>query len=396
VIDPAGTVRWANRGFARLLGTDPAEVVGRHAAELAHPDDIPLGFELLSSARATGTGVKEPVVYRLRHAAGGWVDLECIASVVDAGDGQSAIVLSGRPAAQARPPTAIFDEAAQRVSAMFDRALIGMGQVALDGRILRANDQLAAVLGAARGSDLADRDLHDLLPRALLDDEDGLLTGDGGHHRQVPLRVDREGAVAVWVRLASTLVEDHRGAPLYYAVQAVDVTDLVRARIELEALHEQLLHRAQHDDLTGLANRARLAPWLPLTADRATVLFIDLDGFKAVNDRAGHAAGDAVLVEAARRIRGAVRREDVAARLGGDEFVVLCPYTGPRDAGDLAERLLAELNRPVRHGDVELALGASIGVASGRPGDDFASLIERADGALYEAKAAGRRRVQVA
>jgi diguanylate cyclase (GGDEF)-like protein len=126
------------------------------------------------------------------------------------------------------------------------------------------------------------------------------------------------------------------------------------------------------------------------------VLFLDLDWFKAVNDTAGHAAGDALLVEAAARLRGAVRAGDTVARFGGDEFAALV-HAGPDDrpARDVAERLHAALTRPYLIGGRQFVVGASIGVTYWRGTSTAAELMREADLAMYEAKAGGKGRVVV-
>jgi diguanylate cyclase (GGDEF)-like protein/PAS domain S-box-containing protein len=163
-----------------------------------------------------------------------------------------------------------------------------------------------------------------------------------------------------------------------------------------KALEQTLRHRASHDPLTALPNRAlfheRLEAALdPAAADGIAVLYVDLDGFKGVNDRLGHAAGDEVLVAAAERLRGCVRAEDTVARLGGDEFALLLGV-GPEhpDPADVAERVLAAFTRPVATGAGEVVMAPSIGIArpdERRTGVD--DVVRAADAAMYLAKRAG-------
>ncbi|MFI5910972.1 diguanylate cyclase domain-containing protein [Dactylosporangium sp. NPDC051541] len=165
---------------------------------------------------------------------------------------------------------------------------------------------------------------------------------------------------------------------------------------EQERIRAALVHQADHDQLTGLANRTALRAALELELLRASgfgpvVVYMDLNGFKQVNDRYGHAAGDRVLVEFARRLSAAVRPGDVAARLGGDEFVVLA--TGAADergARDLADRLRGLAAEPVRwHGEA-MHFGVSVGLAVWgpleRPSPD--GLLAMADAAMYAEKVA--------
>ncbi|GIF14531.1 GGDEF domain-containing protein [Actinoplanes teichomyceticus] len=156
---------------------------------------------------------------------------------------------------------------------------------------------------------------------------------------------------------------------------------------------EQALHRlATRDGLTGLPNRGacldRLAATLEAGPDDLAVLFCDLDGFKPVNDRLGHAAGDELLVEVATRLRDCVRDGDLVSRFGGDEFVLLCH--GPEAVGAVRDRIAELAARPFTAGGVAVRIGVSVGAAQARPGDTTDDLIGRADLAMYEAKKAKR------
>ena len=151
------------------------------------------------------------------------------------------------------------------------------------------------------------------------------------------------------------------------------------------------------DALTGLAARAtlvdRLTKALADPARPMSLLMIDLDDFKLVNDRAGHAAGDRVLSLAAQRLSGAVRAEDLVARLGGDEFVVLCDLRSEAEAHGMAARVVAALHRPYVVGTQQFVLGCSAGVAfAPRDGTTPEALLEHADLAMYAAKEGGKNR----
>ncbi|WP_433061959.1 putative bifunctional diguanylate cyclase/phosphodiesterase [Dactylosporangium sp. CS-033363] len=156
---------------------------------------------------------------------------------------------------------------------------------------------------------------------------------------------------------------------------------------DLERERVRFAHDAVHDPLTGLPNRAGLQAALDGAGPGATLLLVDLDGFKAVNDTRGHAAGDELLRETARRLRAAtVPLGDGAtpARLGGDEFAVLISRAGSGTA--LARDILARFSAPVRLSEGHVELRASIGVAGARSGGDGETLLRDADAALYQAK----------
>jgi len=163
--------------------------------------------------------------------------------------------------------------------------------------------------------------------------------------------------------------------------------------------HEQLAHQAHHDGLTGLANRSLFHDRLGQALARAkrrhrtvAVLYVDLDGFKAVNDREGHDAGDNLLVEIAGRLRGVVRTEDTVARMGGDEFaIVLEDLEDIQAITGIAARLIEEASRPFVLNDREVTVSASVGIAFSREGhEDVESLLRDADLAMYRAKDAGK------
>jgi diguanylate cyclase (GGDEF)-like protein len=168
-----------------------------------------------------------------------------------------------------------------------------------------------------------------------------------------------------------------------------DVTERVRARAELE-------HRATYDELTQCLNRSSILSKLDdvARARRSVgVIFVDVDDFKRVNDEFGHAAGDAVLVEVARRLRNGIRRDDHVGRVGGDEFLVVCDGIGDAtDVNVIADRIRTHLGAPISIEDRELKVDASVGVAAAAPGWQPEALVANADAAMYENKRGRQRR----
>jgi diguanylate cyclase (GGDEF)-like protein len=197
------------------------------------------------------------------------------------------------------------------------------------------------------------------------------------------------------------------GAQDVLAREGLDAASLersIRYAIERKRTEVQLAHMALHDHLTGLPNRSlfddRLEHALQRRRDAqrgVAVLFIDVDGFKRINDSLGHSAGDAALREAAVRIRSAVRPHDTVARLGGDEFTVLCEdLDSDGDALSIGDRIIEALALPVAIHDSDVVLRASVGVAMAESTDVRPEeLLRRSDDAMYQAKARGGGRPQL-
>ena len=161
---------------------------------------------------------------------------------------------------------------------------------------------------------------------------------------------------------------------------------------EHERAREQLVHDAEHDPLTGLANRRSLTRHMEETLETAespglAVLYCDLDGFKLVNDRLGHTAGDECLQIISRRLAGILRPGDLLGRIGGDEFVMSCRDVGtPDEAEAIARRVVEAVNQPLVVEDTEVTLHVSVGVRFAKPGVTAERLITDADQAMYTAK----------
>jgi diguanylate cyclase (GGDEF)-like protein/PAS domain S-box-containing protein len=223
-----------------------------------------------------------------------------------------------------------------------------------------------------------------------------------GRDVQVVLLNYRRDGSAFWNEVRISAVRDVFGEITHYIGSQVDVT----ARVERERRTAYLAH---HDELTGLPNRAHLLEHLDLELRRArrsgntvAAVLLDLNGFKAINDRFGHAVGDSALIWAATRLRSAVRAGDLLGRLGGDEFLVvlagLPPTSGPRAAPEgqpsaeqtvrrVQEHLHSALDQPLQLVGSTLRVRASSGAGLfPRDADDPAALIARADAAMYRAK----------
>ncbi|WP_166661466.1 sensor domain-containing diguanylate cyclase [Paractinoplanes brasiliensis] len=225
------------------------------------------------------------------------------------------------------------------------------------------------------------------------------LTGDR-HHLTLPV------AGSTWRMVIATsqpalLAPVHaanRAAWLIFGGFAATVAVILLAGAVILTGSARLARTRLHDALTGLPGRALLLEEAGKSIAQGgplAVLFLDLDGFKPVNDTYGHAAGDALLVQVAQRLRAATRPQDVAARFGGDEFVLLCRGMTGADAYAVADRIRHDLSRPYAVDGRTVNIGVSIGLATPGPDTpDAAALIRHADLALYRAKGAGRGRIE--
>ena len=205
------------------------------------------------------------------------------------------------------------------------------------------------------------------------------------------------GGQESWFHTTMSPDRDADGAVVGVLTSTRDITANKRAE-------QALAHQALHDSVTGLANRYLLMDRLggalvrlERSPARVALFFIDIDHFKSVNDTYGHDAGDRLLVELARRLTGAARREDTVARLGGDEFVLLCDRVGTDEhVREIADRIVRALAEPVTEGGVVMQVSASVGAAvTDDPAACAADLLRHADSAMYRVKQTGRNRFHV-
>jgi diguanylate cyclase (GGDEF)-like protein/PAS domain S-box-containing protein len=266
---------------------------------------------------------------------------------------------------------------------MFDESPIGMCSVIVDGTILRSNAAFAKLAGAADGSvlDLVESDARAVLARSLRSIVDG-------EERSFTVEMRTAGAAGRWCEVSGVAM---RGGSGDVMLHLLDVTE--RRRRE-DALREQ----AERDPLTGLQNRTTFHRLLAerLAAEAAgTVLLLDLDGFKAVNDTCGHQRGDAVLVAVAAALRDSMPASAVIARLGGDEFAVLLEVDA-RMGMALGTRLIGRITMAAATLVKAPRVTASIGIAELQRGSDMEAVLAAVDRAMYAAKRAGKARCQMA
>jgi diguanylate cyclase (GGDEF)-like protein/PAS domain S-box-containing protein len=280
-----------------------------------------------------------------------------------------------------------------RFRAIFLNCGIGIGIADMTGRIVEANAAFASMLGFSVEQFCRQRVTDFVYP----DDAAGMwdlyrevIDGKRDNVR-VEKRYRHHDGHAVWTDLTVSLIRDTRGAPMFTVAMAEDVTDR-------RDLQRRLRQQASQDPLTRLPNRAlfqeRLAAAFTHPGQRVGICYLDLDQFKAVNDRLGHPAGDALLITVAARLDRTVSgRGHLVARMGGDEFVILLEDPPAGELSLLADTVLSALREPVTIGEHHLSMSASIGVVECRAEDMTpAEALKAADVTLYWAKSDGRDR----
>jgi diguanylate cyclase (GGDEF)-like protein/PAS domain S-box-containing protein len=198
----------------------------------------------------------------------------------------------------------------------------------------------------------------------------------------------RKDGVELWVNGVVTIIQNESGELLGYSKVLNDISSRIAAE-------EIIRHQAMHDTLTGLPNRKLMNDYLVANLAEArekehtfALLFLDMDGFKQINDTYGHEMGDMLLENVALRLANTVRREDMVARFGGDEFIII--LRGAEEAEDLADKIAMSLLAPISLNGIDLQITASIGIALyPNDGHNPQSLIKAADKALYKVKGEG-------
>ncbi len=420
VLAPSGEIVYVNPFAAELLGFAPEEGIGRNMAEFLHPDDLIRALRVVAMMVDRSIDVPvTPAVYRLRRHDGTWCPIEINASMLPGPEGDDPgaglVVIVGRYSGDRDLQDQIME---QLTSGREPGDMIGL--IPEFGHWRHPNDHYAVVYtgddgqATSAGSELACRlAAIDVAgspwQRAAESGREVMATLD-----DLPEAVRRPATAAglsecwvvpvddplfgvpativAWGRDGTSGMEVHR-----YAIETMArlLTLILQWRQQVTTLRQA----ARRDPLTGLINRSGFLEQLEAAGvagnpSRIGVLYIDLDGFKGVNDAHGHRVGDEVLAQVGHRITGVLRPGDVVGRLGGDEFAVLCPHlASDADATAIAERVVHAIEEPFEADSVQVAIGASVGIATTEPGRlDAEQLIDAADRALYRAKDLGRGR----
>ncbi len=389
--DANGECRFVNGRWSELTGLTFEEALGDGWVAALHPDDR----ERVAREwqEAAGEQRDSVVSYRFRRPDGSVVWIEGYASALLNAQGElvgwvgSCLDVTGHQQAE----RALLQER-ELFGVAFEGAPIGMALVTPGGRFLRTNSALCNSLGYSE-AELRDRSVRDVThPGDSEADADGysqLVRGEIDSYRCDKRYLRRDGSV-FWGALSVALIRDEHGRPLHFVAQVKDIQ-------ERKLAEEELRSQAEHDSLTGLLNRRSLERELELCQRRlarrfegVSMILIDVDHFKDINDTLGHQAGDEALVQVARVLEHRLRESDVLARLGGDEFAVLARSNAP-------ERLANELLNAVRASRIAVDsqqnhLTVSAGIVGLRADLDPSALFAAVDQALYQAKNTGRDR----
>jgi diguanylate cyclase (GGDEF)-like protein/PAS domain S-box-containing protein len=385
--DETGVIVKIDEPIAQILGWSAEEMEGRRTIEFLHPDDHALGIENWMHMLATpGPGRRVRLRHRTKDDSWVWFEITNHNLLADPDRGcvmSEMVDISEEMAAQEalRAREQLLDRLAETVP-------VGLFQIDDQRRIVYTNDRLHEILGIVSASTVAAQ-LATVAPadRPALNDALDAVLGDGSH-TDIEVRLHLPPSGELRFCTISLRALRHEDGTISGAIACVaDVTDGARMR-------EELKQRATFDELTGCYNRPSILNALEESVDSGrrqaerAVMFVDLDSFKEVNDRHGHAAGDELLRIVAERLRGALRDGDMVGRIGGDEFLVVCPDIGGAEpAMKLAERLADTLRETVSPGMDGIGYQVSVGVVwSEGTATDADALVALADRAMYESK----------
>jgi diguanylate cyclase (GGDEF)-like protein/PAS domain S-box-containing protein len=384
-----GAIRYQSPSVERILGYGQEETVGDNAFDYVHPED--LSKVEMAFAEGLKDHLRRPTVeYRFRHKDGSWRWIESVGTNMLADPEVGGYVVNSRDVTARRTAEERYRRLAERIPVVPYIEEPDEGEPA-GYQVTYMSPRVEEILGYPVGRFMEDSGfwnglIHpEDLGAVLAEDE---RVEETGEPFSMEYRMTSADGETVWVRDEALLVRGEKGEPLYWQGVLTDVTTS-------KALEEQLRRRAFHDQLTGLPNRQSFVERLVRAHGRTkrsgrkvAVLFMDLDGFKVVNDSLGHETGDLLLVAIGERLRHRLRPGDTLARFGGDEFVVLLEeIKGSDGATEVAGRITECFERPFVVGERKLFVSASIGVALSTAGTTSPEdLLRDADTAMYMAK----------
>ncbi len=395
LLDLSGCIVYASPSHQTILGIDPSTLIGVPASEHVHPDDRAL--QRAAFLLRLETGNSQGVDIRVRKADGSYLIVESLGVPIRNGNGEvTSIVISARDITARHEAERKLMRSQERYRVIFERNLAGVYRSTLDGRLIECNPSFAKMLGFDSVEEVLKVSTWDLYfsrsDRAVL--IEALTEQNEMHNFEICLK--KKDGSPVWVLQNDAMVHDTEDGMPYMEGTIVDITDRKNAEDRIE-------HQAYHDHLTDLPNRLLFHDRLSLAVanaraqgDRLTVMFLDLDHFKLINDTMAHSAGDELLRKVAVTLQAALREEDTVSRMGGDEFTILLPHVkDENEAAKVAQGILDALTIPFYIQEREVFVSGSIGVSMfPSDGDEPEALVRNADSAMYRAKDAGRNNFQ--
>jgi len=443
--DAGAIVIFSNAAFNAMVGEHDGVLLN-----LVHPEDQPKLLAALT--QAAGASTSTPVAFRIRYHEGSWRQVHGQARAFPSTEAADSVLLSARDVTQelqqqqnieaekkrqlhyfnrlfrlAQRPHANLDSALKVILKSAAKAIAahrcGLWDVTADPaatRCLMAYDDVRQNFIEDVPDGLLMQHLHPLL-RQIAESERHLVVSDVDQDPRAALYCDYFHAESIKAWMAVPVQRDGESPALLlfsvleqprawrkdeadFGCNVAGLASLIFRQVKRGKEEAQLRHLAHHDSLTGLPNRhflfdqtADFFPKLTAGASAVAAFFIDLDGFKTVNDSLGHAVGDELLKAAALRLKNIVRKEDILVRLGGDEFVLLARNLNDmRIADDIAQQIVDTLRGPFSLQGRELQISASVGIAIYPfDGTDIDTLMKKADMAMYQAKSAGRDQYQL-
>lgn len=400
VVDRSLVLLYVNDEFARWFGTSPAQLEGKTLAEV-YGEPVVAAFMPKVLQVLAGERVQYQRLLRTPYGVDEWRTI-CLTPWRGPEGHIEGFITTALDVHELQVTLDALRAANQRLSSHMENSPLAVLEMDHNLRLLHCSQRAVQLMGWLHVAGLEGQLLTELLDLAPADAGlqlalQRLQSGQESQNRAQTSFVRDDGSEVhcEWFNSALTDAEGQ-------VTSIMALVEDVSAKIEIARQQHYL---ANHDSLTGLFNRAAFHHQLEKALDAArhatgsvAVLFIDLDGFKSVNDTEGHRAGDEVLRIVARRIASAVRAGDTMARLGGDEFLVMLEHDVTRDVTDtIGQRLLEVLQQPMLVDGRELSIGASIGAAMCPPLDGHIDeLMNRADQAMYSAKRAGKGRLHYA
>ncbi len=401
-----------NQSAINHYGYSEDEFLSMTLPDIRPPEDVP---RLLEAIAKVSEGFSEPEVWRHCKKDGTQIFVEVSAHTLDYQNHRCELILVN-DITQKMQAEESLKRAEARYRGIFEHAIEGIFQSTVDGRFLISNPMLAEIYGYASPEDLI-ANLTDIEHQLYVEPQRRLelikLLEEQEDVKFFESEVYRQDKSIIWTSENVHAVRDKAGNILYFEGTVEDVTASKRAKAEIE-------HLAFHDSLTNLPNRVlfrdRLSTALVKAHDHLqidldqnslieikstspilAVMFLDLDRFKLVNDTMGHAAGDRLLIEVAKRLTECMFDNTFLARMGGDEFMILVPeLQSVESIQQFAQMILQSFESPFFVEEMSLYIGTSIGISLyPNDGQDEETLMKNADTAMFRAKERGRNHYQL-